>query len=102
MRRSWVLFAAALLLLLALPEAVWACPVCFDARDENRQAFLATTALLTLLPLGMVGGVGIWLRRRVKALDEADAAERSGAGAADGTGPVGGPGRDTRNGSTAD
>ena len=46
------------------PEAAWAFPVCFDARDENRQAFLATTAFLSLLPLGMVFGAGMWIRRR--------------------------------------
>lgn len=56
--------------LLAFPEAAAACPVCFDARDENRQAFLATTAFLTLLPLGMLGGVGLWLRRRIRQVEE--------------------------------
>ena len=33
-------------------------------------AFLATTGLLTLLPLGLVAGVGIWIRKRARALDE--------------------------------
>jgi hypothetical protein len=56
--------ALALLLLVALPEVALACPVCFDANDENRQAFLATTAFLSLLPLGMVAGAGLWLRKR--------------------------------------
>jgi len=51
---------------LALPEVAHACPVCFDSSDENRQAFLATTAFLTLLPLGMVGGAGLWLRKRAR------------------------------------
>lgn len=53
-----------------MPEVVLACPVCFDARDENRQAFLATTAFLSLLPLGMVAGAGLWIRRRTRELDE--------------------------------
>lgn len=60
-------FTAALLL---LPEAAAACPVCFDARDENRQAFLATTAFLSLLPLGMVAGAGLWIRRKSRERDE--------------------------------
>ncbi len=60
----FLVVAAALVLLAGLPEAVSACPVCFDARDENRQAFLATTAFLTLLPLGMMAGAGLWLRKR--------------------------------------
>lgn len=59
----------ALALAALLPEAVWACPVCFDPREENRLAFLATTALLTLLPLGMVAGTGLWLRRRAREID---------------------------------
>ena len=53
-----------------MPEVALACPVCFDARDENRQAFLATTAFLSLLPLGMVAGTGLWIRRRTRELDE--------------------------------
>lgn len=59
---------AAVLLLLLLPDAAWACPVCFDPREENRVAFLATTIFLSLVPLGMVGGLGMWLRRRAREL----------------------------------
>jgi hypothetical protein len=59
----------ALVLVALLPEAAHACPVCFDARDENRQAFLATTAFLSLLPLGMVAGAGLWLRKRAHDAD---------------------------------
>lgn len=51
-----------------LPAEVWACAVCFDPREENRFAFLATTIFLSLVPLGMVGGVSLWLRRRARAL----------------------------------
>lgn len=52
----------------ALPAEVWACAVCFDPREENRFAFLATTIFLSLVPLGMVGGVSLWLRRRARQL----------------------------------
>lgn len=52
----------------AFPEAAHACPVCFDRDDEARIAFLATTGLLTLLPLGLVVGTGAWLRRRAREL----------------------------------
>lgn len=58
-----------LVLLAALPEVVLACPVCFDSSDENRMAFIATTAFLSLLPLGMVGSAGLWLRKRSRDLD---------------------------------
>ena len=57
-----------------LPGEVAACAVCFSAKEESRQAFLATTALLTLLPLGMVGGAGMWLRSRARRADEEDIA----------------------------
>ena len=60
----------ALALVALLPEAVWACPVCFDSSDENRQAFIATTAFLSLLPLGMVAGAGMYIRKRTRDLDE--------------------------------
>lgn len=63
---------AALVLLALFPDAAHACPVCFDSRDENRQAFLATTVFLSLFPLGMVAGVGLWVRKRSKELDEQD------------------------------
>ena len=61
------LVAAALLVLV--PDVALACAVCFDPREENRLAFLGTTAFLTLLPLGMVAGAGVWLRRRARELD---------------------------------
>ena len=56
--------AFALVLLALLPESAAACPVCFDSSDENRMAFLATTAFLSLLPLGMVAGAGLYIRKR--------------------------------------
>jgi len=69
MKRAWIpLLVVAFLALL--PDVVHACPVCFDARDENRQAFLATTAFLSLLPLGMVAGAGLWMRKRSREIDE--------------------------------
>ncbi len=61
---------AVLALLAAFPGAAAACPVCFDRDDEARVAFLATTGLLTLLPLGMVGGVLAWLRKRARSAEE--------------------------------
>lgn len=60
----------ALALVALLPEAAWACPVCFDSSDENRQAFIATTAFLSLLPLGMVAGAGMYIRKRTRDMDE--------------------------------
>jgi hypothetical protein len=70
--------ALALLILVLVPDVALACPVCFDPRDENRQAFLATTAFLSLLPLGMVAGAGLWLRKRSKELDREEGADGAG------------------------
>lgn len=74
--RALVVAALALTFLAVLPDVASACPVCFDARDENRQAFLATTVFLSLFPLGMVATVGLWVRKRSRELDRQDAAER--------------------------
>lgn len=67
--RKLIVCAIALLLVVVLPEAAAACPVCFDSSDENRKAFLVTTAFLSLLPLGMVAGAGLWIRKRSRELD---------------------------------
>lgn len=70
MSRRWIAIVGALALLFVLPDVAAACPVCFDARDENRQAFLATTAFLSLTPLSLVAGLGLWLRRRSRELED--------------------------------
>lgn len=73
-RRGWT-WLLAFVLLAALPEAAHACPVCFDAKEGTRMAFLATTAVLSFLPLGMVAGAGLWLRKRARELDESEGGE---------------------------
>lgn len=60
-------------LLVLLPERALACPVCFDMSAENRIAFFQTAAVLTLLPLGMIGGLGAWIRKRSRDLAREDA-----------------------------
>jgi len=67
--RRWIPVLV-LLALVALPGVAHACPVCFDPRDQNRAAFVTTALALTFLPLGMVGGVGMWLRKRLHRLDD--------------------------------
>ncbi len=58
-------------LFVVVPNVALACPVCFSAQnEENRAAFVAMTAFLTLLPLGMLGlGLG-WAWRRMQRLDQ--------------------------------
>lgn len=77
-RRTVLTVAAPLValgLLVTFPDVAHACPVCFDRDDEARIAFLATTGLLTLLPLGLVLGTGMWLRRRARELAEEEREE---------------------------
>jgi hypothetical protein len=58
----------AVALLVLAPATAFACPVCFDPRDENRLAFLGTTIFLSLLPLGLVAGMLLWIRHRSRQL----------------------------------
>ncbi len=69
----------ALVATAVFPDVAHACPVCFDRDDEARLAFLATTGLLTVLPLGLVAGTGWWLRKRVREV-EAQAEREAAAG----------------------
>jgi len=56
---------------LGWSQPAWACPVCFSAKNqENQVAYLATTGLMTFLPLMIAGGVAVWLRRRFAELDQ--------------------------------
>lgn len=47
----------------AVPAAVKACPVCFVAEQRSLSAYLATTALLSLLPFVLFGLIAIVWRR---------------------------------------
>ena len=59
-------------LLVLAPRASQACAVCTSGtEDANRLAFIITTALLSFLPLLIVGGFVWWLRRRTRELDQA-------------------------------
>lgn len=72
-RLAACLAAAWATLLVLAPRVVLACSVCSAGRDdETRAAFIATTGLLTVLPLAMVGGLIWWLRRRARELDRAE------------------------------
>ena len=86
MRAGGQAAALVVLLMFFLSGELWACAVCFDPREENRIAFLATTVFLSLVPLGMVGGLGLWLRRRARALRGLPS---EGAGPPGGGGEVG-------------
>ena len=51
----------------ALPATAWACPVCFSAKNEaGRVAYLATTGLLTFLPLIVIGSTFYFVKRHIE------------------------------------
>jgi hypothetical protein len=52
-------------LLLAVPVAALACPVCgLAGTADNRDAYAAMTVMLSAVPLAMIAGVAVWLIRR--------------------------------------
>ena len=63
------------LLILLSPSVAQACAVCFSGRsDEQREAFLLTTGLLTFLPLILLG-FGVWaFIRRVRRIEAENSA----------------------------
>lgn len=65
-----------------LPAYALACPVCYTAREASRLAFLWTAIFMTLVPLGLIGGMLYWLWRRIKAND-APRSPGLGAGSAE-------------------
>lgn len=45
---------------------VLACPVCGQTSPESQGAYLAMTAMMTLLPLSLIGGLALWVRAKLK------------------------------------
>ena len=58
---------------LALPAVVSACPMCIDERKETRTAYIATTAALSIIPVGFGGGILLWVRARMRAIADGNA-----------------------------
>ena len=71
MRLARVSVAAAAVAVAWLADLAYACPSCASPLEENRQAFVDTTVFLTVVPLMMMGGFIWWLRRRIRAMDDA-------------------------------
>ena len=61
---------AALLLKLWTSSPALACAVCgVGLEEENATAFLKGTALLSLMPLGVIGATAYYIYRRTKAVE---------------------------------
>ena len=64
---SWLTVVGLITTLLLQPMAASACPVCFSATNpEIRLAYYWTAALMTLLPVAVVGTIGGWLYLRAR------------------------------------
>lgn len=75
MRRllSAVLVAVA----VVLPRLALACPVCMAADARRGDAYVATTVMLSLLPLAAIGGIAwlVWRRSSTPAVAVPEAVE---------------------------
>ena len=60
------LTVGAFLALGLLPEPALACAVCGAAKEQNRQAYVAMTWVLSFLPLVLIGGPILWLCRQAR------------------------------------
>ena len=64
MRSNLLLIALCLLAVSAASSEAFACSVCAVSKEESRNAYYITTALLSLLPLGMMGGMIFYLVKK--------------------------------------
>jgi hypothetical protein len=75
--------------LLAAPRLALACAVCSAGReDDANRAFLWTTIFLSVLPLSMFAGFGVFLWTRVRARKRQQLAASAPAPVADGIAPT--------------
>jgi di/tricarboxylate transporter len=66
MRRFTLAIALFALCVALLPDAAAACSVCYGGDEQSRKAFLFTTVLLSLLPIGMIGTLAWIVWRSVR------------------------------------
>jgi hypothetical protein len=58
-------------LVVCSPGLARACAVCGGgANDQTQAGFLAGTLLLSILPLALIGGIALWIRRRARLMAE--------------------------------
>ena len=60
-----------------LSAAASACPMCMATQENNRAAYVAGSILLTLLPLGMLVSLALYLKRRMQEQEREDDAARA-------------------------
>lgn len=55
----------------------WACAVCFVGKEGTMWAYYGTAIALSLLPIGMVGGLAYWFYRQYKQADSEISSEQA-------------------------
>ncbi len=67
-RSVQAMLLCALAVVLA-PAAALACAVCTGGGEESKTAFILTTIGMSVAPLAMLGALGWWIWRRVRAVE---------------------------------
>ena len=80
LQRVW-LGCLALLVTSVLPAVVHACPMCFNGKDSNSDAFVYGSLFLMFVPVASLGGLAYWAYRRLKAADSQTDASDTDPGA---------------------
>jgi hypothetical protein len=57
---------------MAGPTPALACAVCFVGSADTVPAFVGTAVALSVLPFILMGGLALWLRRRLRAVPPAE------------------------------
>lgn len=63
---AWPALIATLTIVMLNPGLAWACPSCANLQDANRQAFVNSTVFLSLMPVGMIAVIVIWVWRKMR------------------------------------
>ena len=66
------------------PVVAYACPMCFDGGNSNQSAFLYGSLFLMIVPVTVLGGLGYWAYRRIRAAEARDRAQMQQDAASDG------------------
>lgn len=73
-RRAALALGLALVgLALSSPSVAAACTVCYDPKEAGKGDFLQMTVFMSLLPLGMMSAVGLFVWTKFRARDAAPA-----------------------------
>ena len=63
---AWLTLISTLTIVMLNPGFAWACPSCANLQDVNRQAFVNSTVFLSLMPVGMIAVIVIWVWRKMR------------------------------------